>query len=248
MPGTLLSFTIPDSLSIRPGSRRSARSTRRSISATVWSITGSQFRGISDGSSGNSQDSPTDYPLVQLRSIESGQTSFLSDHELVHEFVHLFARVEFPARLRAGHGVRQRHPQHQQHRQHQRSDSDRDHPDRRPEHDQRLRSSSASRTASAPCSACWRPRMCRCHRATGRRSAASRKFRPASSSSPTRRRPTIRGVSTVCALHSSDRSPPQLRVGAVRRSVEPQARRCHQSVGFSGKAGGKKLDSIRSIG
>jgi len=40
-------------------------------------MTGSQFRGISEGSSGNSQDSSADYPLVQLRSIESGQTTFL---------------------------------------------------------------------------------------------------------------------------------------------------------------------------
>jgi len=40
-------------------------------------LTGSQFRGVSGGSGGNSQDSPTDYPLVQLRSIESGQTTFL---------------------------------------------------------------------------------------------------------------------------------------------------------------------------
>src|SRR5204863_2781630 len=45
--------------------------------ASGLEITGSQFRGISGGSSGNSQDSPTDYPLVQLRSIESGQTMFL---------------------------------------------------------------------------------------------------------------------------------------------------------------------------
>jgi N-acetylneuraminic acid mutarotase len=40
-------------------------------------VTGSQFRGISGGSGGNSQDSSADYPLVQLRSIESGQTVFL---------------------------------------------------------------------------------------------------------------------------------------------------------------------------
>jgi hypothetical protein len=40
-------------------------------------VTGSQFRGVSGGSGGNSQDSSTDYPLVQLRSIESGQTVFL---------------------------------------------------------------------------------------------------------------------------------------------------------------------------
>ena len=40
-------------------------------------LTGSQFRGVSGSSGGNSQDSATDYPLVQLRSIESGQSTFL---------------------------------------------------------------------------------------------------------------------------------------------------------------------------
>lgn len=40
-------------------------------------ITGAQLRGISGASGGNTQDSPSDYPLVQLRSIESGQTVFL---------------------------------------------------------------------------------------------------------------------------------------------------------------------------
>ena len=40
-------------------------------------ITGSQFRGISEGSGGNSQDSPADYPVVQVRSVESGQTWFV---------------------------------------------------------------------------------------------------------------------------------------------------------------------------
>ena len=40
-------------------------------------ITGAQFRGIAEGSSGNSQDSSADYPLVQLRSLESGQMVFL---------------------------------------------------------------------------------------------------------------------------------------------------------------------------
>jgi len=39
-------------------------------------ITGTGFRGISEGSSGSTQDSPADYPLVQLRSLESGQTVF----------------------------------------------------------------------------------------------------------------------------------------------------------------------------
>lgn len=40
-------------------------------------ITGALFRGFSEGSTGNAQDSSGDYPLVQLRSLESGQTTFL---------------------------------------------------------------------------------------------------------------------------------------------------------------------------
>jgi hypothetical protein len=41
-------------------------------------LTGSQFRGISEGSGGNcGQDSPADYPMVQLRSLENEQTLFL---------------------------------------------------------------------------------------------------------------------------------------------------------------------------
>jgi N-acetylneuraminic acid mutarotase len=35
------------------------------------------FRGVAEGSGGNSQDSPGDYPVVQLRSLDSGQTMFL---------------------------------------------------------------------------------------------------------------------------------------------------------------------------
>jgi N-acetylneuraminic acid mutarotase len=41
-------------------------------------VAGAQFRGVAEGSGGNSQDSSTDYPLVQLRNLESGQTVFLS--------------------------------------------------------------------------------------------------------------------------------------------------------------------------
>jgi hypothetical protein len=40
-------------------------------------LTGSRFRGISEASGGNFQDSPSDYPVVQLRSVESEQTLFL---------------------------------------------------------------------------------------------------------------------------------------------------------------------------
>jgi len=41
-------------------------------------VTGAQFRGVGEGSSGNAQSSSTDFPLVQLRSLESGQTLILS--------------------------------------------------------------------------------------------------------------------------------------------------------------------------
>jgi hypothetical protein len=44
---------------------------------STLTVAGSQFRGDSEGSGGNTQDSATDYPLVQLRSIESGWTTFL---------------------------------------------------------------------------------------------------------------------------------------------------------------------------
>jgi N-acetylneuraminic acid mutarotase len=40
-------------------------------------VTGSQFRGIGEGSSGSSQDSSADYPLVQLRRLDNEQTTFL---------------------------------------------------------------------------------------------------------------------------------------------------------------------------
>ena len=40
-------------------------------------VSGSNFRGISEGSNGGTPDSPADYPLLQLRHIETGQTLFL---------------------------------------------------------------------------------------------------------------------------------------------------------------------------
>jgi hypothetical protein len=39
-------------------------------------LNGSLLRGASEGSSGNAQDSPADYPIVQLRSMESARTVF----------------------------------------------------------------------------------------------------------------------------------------------------------------------------
>ena len=94
-------------------------------------VTGSQFRGISEGSGGNSQDSPADYPLVQLRSLESEQTVFLLTTNWSTNSFTSAAGLEFPARLGAGHGVRQRHPKHVRRRQHQRAGSDCPCPDRR---------------------------------------------------------------------------------------------------------------------
>ncbi|MDB6059518.1 MAG: kelch motif-containing protein, partial [Verrucomicrobiales bacterium] len=41
------------------------------------SITGSGFQGLTTGSCGQAQDSASDYPLLQLRSLENGQTAFL---------------------------------------------------------------------------------------------------------------------------------------------------------------------------
>jgi N-acetylneuraminic acid mutarotase len=40
-------------------------------------LTGPRFQGISQASGGNTQDSSTNYPIVQLRSIDSSQTTFL---------------------------------------------------------------------------------------------------------------------------------------------------------------------------
>jgi hypothetical protein len=40
-------------------------------------IAGANFRGISGGSGGTGQDSPGDYPLVQLRRLDNGQTLYL---------------------------------------------------------------------------------------------------------------------------------------------------------------------------
>jgi hypothetical protein len=67
-----------------PGVTNSWRSAITNISSTVsqggtLALTGLRFRGISGGSGGNGmQDSPTDAPLVQFRSVDSGLTAFLT--------------------------------------------------------------------------------------------------------------------------------------------------------------------------
>src|SRR4029453_14506992 len=40
-------------------------------------LTGSLFQGISQASGGNTQDSSTNYPIVELRSLDSSQVAFL---------------------------------------------------------------------------------------------------------------------------------------------------------------------------
>jgi hypothetical protein len=54
------------------------------ITSALWqssaggvTVNGSGFGGISSGSSGNSQDSPANYPVVELMSLNSGQALFL---------------------------------------------------------------------------------------------------------------------------------------------------------------------------
>ena len=41
-------------------------------------LTGSLFQGISQASGGNTQDSSSNYPIVQLRSIDNSEVTFLS--------------------------------------------------------------------------------------------------------------------------------------------------------------------------
>src|SRR5204862_7670326 len=41
-------------------------------------LTGSLFQGISQASGGNTQDSSSNYPIVQLRSIDNAQVTFLA--------------------------------------------------------------------------------------------------------------------------------------------------------------------------
>src|SRR5207253_6352021 len=47
------------------------------ITGTSLILTGSRFKGISQASGGNYQDSSTNYPVVQLRDIDNSQVAFL---------------------------------------------------------------------------------------------------------------------------------------------------------------------------
>src|SRR5207237_2170812 len=54
-----------------------ATATSPLITGSSLMLTGSRFQGISQASGGTFQDSSTNYPVVQLRSIENSQIAFL---------------------------------------------------------------------------------------------------------------------------------------------------------------------------
>jgi len=54
-----------------------ATATSSLITGSSLMLTGSRFQGISQASSGNGQDSSTNYPVVQLRAIDNSQVAFL---------------------------------------------------------------------------------------------------------------------------------------------------------------------------
>jgi len=49
----------------------------RATAGNRLQVTGTHFQGISQASGGNTQDSSSNYPIVQLRSIDSSQVTFL---------------------------------------------------------------------------------------------------------------------------------------------------------------------------
>jgi hypothetical protein len=61
------------------------------------SVTGSQFRGMSQASSGGRLTSDTDYPLLQLRSLNSARTAFLSVSNWSTNFFSSLSITGFPA-------------------------------------------------------------------------------------------------------------------------------------------------------
>ena len=77
-------------------------------------VTGAPFRGVGEGAGGNTQGSGTDYPLVQLRSLDGGQTMFLPTTNWGTRSFRIAAGDRFSARLRTGNGVCERHPEHEQ--------------------------------------------------------------------------------------------------------------------------------------
>ena len=55
-----------------------ATATSPLVLGTSLVLTGSRFQGISQASGGGYQDSSSNYPIVQLRSIDNGQVALLS--------------------------------------------------------------------------------------------------------------------------------------------------------------------------
>jgi WD40 repeat protein len=77
--GLLSSAEVYDmSLGFSPAWQPQLASTMPPLSlGSSLALTGSGFRGVSEGSGGNSQDSAADYPLMQLRAVDSERTVFL---------------------------------------------------------------------------------------------------------------------------------------------------------------------------
>ena len=174
-------------------------------------LTGSRFRGVSEGSGGNGcQDSSADYPVVQLRRLDNEQTLFLlSTNWQTNSFTSapvsglpagwamatMFVNgipstgsmlsLVLPAAAAIGLNLP---------------------PDCPAAH-----VSSLSRTHPARASASWQPRTQPCPWPIGRRWAAPPKTRPANSNSPTRRPPAPRSASTACARRSRGRKPARSR-------------------------------------
>ena len=61
-----------------PAMQPQIASISRLVTGSPVVVTGAKFRGVSEGSGGGQNSSPGDYPLLALRSLESGQTLFLN--------------------------------------------------------------------------------------------------------------------------------------------------------------------------
>src|SRR5262245_21811200 len=84
----LLSAELYDTgLDFSPGQQPQITSVSVLSSGSSVMVSGSGFRGISEGSSGNSQDSPADFPVLELMSVETGQAVFLMATNWSTDFV-----------------------------------------------------------------------------------------------------------------------------------------------------------------
>jgi hypothetical protein len=96
----LLSAELYDiGLDYTPGQQPQITSVSFLSSSSTVAVSGSGFRGLSEASSGNSQDSPADYPVVGLINVETGQAVFL----LATNWSTGFVVAPLPSGLPSGH-------------------------------------------------------------------------------------------------------------------------------------------------